>query len=122
MSRYGAFVELVVEQLALLGRPRVRALFGGYGVYHNGCRFAIIADDRLYFKADALTRADFEAIGSSPFTYVARGKPVTLGYFEAPPEVFEDQEAMRRWADRAYEAARRARDRAARGGQGSAKA
>ena len=71
--------------------------------------FALIADDRLYFKADATTRAEFEAKGLSPFSYVVRGKPMTMQYFEAPPEVFEEQEAMRNWVRKAYGAALNAR-------------
>ena len=105
MSRSGEFVELVIEQLALIGRPRVRAMFGGYGVYQDDYIFAIIVDDRLYFKADPITRGEFEAKGLSPFTYVARGKSVTMQYFEAPPEIFEEPETMRSWAQKALGAA-----------------
>ena len=101
-------MELVAEQMAFVGGLRIRAMFGGYGIYQDDCMFALIADDRLYFKADATTRAEFEAKGLSPFTYVARGKSMTMQYFEAPPEVFEEQEAMRSWVQKAYEAALKA--------------
>ena len=83
-------------------------MFGGYGIYQGDCMFALIADDRLYFKADATTRAEFEARGLSPFTYVARGKSMTIQYFEAPPEVFEEQSAMRAWVRKAVETALKA--------------
>ncbi len=108
MSRRSEFVEFVIDQMAPSGRPRVRAMFGGYGLYRNDRIFAIIVDDRLYFKADPVTRAEFEAKGLRPFAYVARGKSVTLQYFEAPPEVFEEPDAMRDWAQKAYGAAIRA--------------
>jgi len=61
-----------------------------------------------HFKADATTRAEFEARGLGPFTYVARGKTLTMQYFEAPPDVFEEQEAMRTWVRMAYETALKA--------------
>lgn len=109
MARRSEFVEFVIDHMACIGRPRARAMFGGYGIYQDDCMFAIIADDRLYFKADSTTRAEFEAKGLSPFTYVTRGKTVTLHYFEAPPEVFEEPEAMRAWAQKAYGAALRAK-------------
>ena len=102
MSRRSKFVEFVTEQMSFIGGLRVRAMFGGYGVYQDDCIFAIIADDRLYFKTDPITRAEFEAKGLSPFTYVARGKSITMQYFEAPPEVFEEPEVMRSWAQKAY--------------------
>lgn len=108
MARRSDFAEFVAEQMAFVDGLRIRAMFGGYGIYQDDCMFALIADDRLYFKADATTRAEFEEKGSSPFTYVARGKSVTLQYFEAPPDVFEEQEAMRTWVQKAYRAARKA--------------
>lgn len=84
-------------------------MFGGYGVYQRDRIFAIIVDERLYFKVDSITRGEFEAKGLSPFTYVARGKTVTMQYFETPPEVFEEPEAMRSWAHKALDAATRAK-------------
>jgi len=109
MPRFNEFVEFVVEQMAPIGRLRVRAMFGGYGIYLDDCFIAIIVDDRLYFKADSVTASEFEAKGLAPFSYMARGKLVTLQYFEAPPEVFEETEAMRLWVQKAYGAAVRAR-------------
>ncbi len=109
MTQYSEFVEFVIEQMASFGSPRARAMFSGYGVYRDDQIFAFIVDDRLYLKVDATSRVEFEAKGLRPFSYVARGKSVTMSYFEAPPEVFEDPEAMRLWAQKAYEAAVRAK-------------
>ena len=108
MPRSRDFVEFVLEQLALFGRARARAMFGGFGIYRDERIFAIIVDDRLYFRTDAATRGEFEAKGLTAFTYVVRGKPVTMPYSEAPAEVFEEPETMQRWALLAYEAAGRA--------------
>lgn len=76
-------------------------MFGGYGIYRNDVMFAIIVDDRLYFKTDGVTSKEFTARGLTPFTYVARGKTITMQYYEAPPEVFEEPEATRTWAEQA---------------------
>lgn len=83
-------------------------MFGGRGVYQNGRMIAILDNDRLYFKADEVSRAEFEAKMLRPFTYRARGRSVSLQYFEAPPEVFDEPEAMAVWMQKAYAAARRA--------------
>jgi DNA transformation protein len=107
MPRSREFVEFVLEQMTLFGHARARAMFGGYGIYRDDRIFAIIVDDRLYFKTDAATRGEFEAKGLGPFTYIMRGKPVTMPYFEAPPEVFEEPDTMRHWARLAYDAAGR---------------
>lgn len=109
MARQSEFVEFVLELLAPLGNVRARAMFGGHGIYRDEVMFAIIVDDRLYFKADAVTRQAFTAQGLAPFTYVARGKTQTLQYYEAPPEVFEEPEAMRHWAQQALDVALKAR-------------
>lgn len=109
MSRYSEFAEFVIEQMAPIGRPQLRAMFGGYGVYKDDRIFAIIVGNKLYFKADSSTRRAFDAKGLRPFTYVSRGKSVVMEYLEAPPEVFEEPEAMRNWAQKAYGAALRAK-------------
>lgn len=108
MARRSDFVEFVAGQMAFVDGLRIRPMFGGYGIYQGDTMFALIADDRLYFKADATTRADFEARSLGPFTYEARGKSMTMQYYEAPPEVFEEQEAMRTWVHKAYTTARKA--------------
>lgn len=109
MSRRSEFVQFVIEQMSFIGGLRIQAMFGGYGVYQDDCIFAIIVDDRLYLKSDHTTRGEFEAKGLIPFTYIARGKSVTMQYFEAPPEVFEGPEAMRSWVQKALGVALRAK-------------
>ena len=103
------FVRLVLELLAPVGEVRARAMFGGYGVYQRETVFAIIVDDRLYFKTDDATRRKFSKLGLDAFTYVARGRRVALRYHEAPPDVFESPEIMRNYALEAIGVARRAR-------------
>lgn len=109
MARHSEFVEFVLELLAPIGAVRARAMFGGFGIYRDDTFFAIIVDDKLYFKADHVTCREFTARGLSPFTYVARGKTLTMQYYEAPPEVFEEAEAMQYWARQAVGAATRAK-------------
>lgn len=101
------FVRLVLELLAPVGEVRSRAMFGGFGIYQRETFFAIVDDDRLYFKTDAAARK-YAALGLEPFTYTARGKTVALRYHDAPPEVFESPEVMRSYALEAIAVARRA--------------
>lgn len=99
------FANLVADQMAFVPDLRIKRMFGGYGVFREARMFALIADDRLYFKSDASSRAAFESKGLGPFTYEARGRTIALGYHEAPPEVFEEADAMRQWVREAWRAA-----------------
>ncbi len=103
------YVSFVIEQMSFIIGLRMRAMFSGHGVYQDDCMFAIIVDDQLYFKCDATTRAEFEAKGLKPFTYVSRGKLVAMQYFEAPPEVFDDVDEMHVWVNKALSVAMHAR-------------
>jgi DNA transformation protein len=96
---------MVADQMAFVPALRITRMFGGYGVFREDRMFALIAQDRLYFKVDARSRPLFEAKGLGPFSYAARGRTHALGYFEAPPEVFEEVDAMRQWAGEAWRAA-----------------
>jgi len=65
-------------------------MFGGYGIFHQGKMFALVADSRLYFKVDDSTRQAFEVAGSARFR--------SMPYYEVPGDVMEDPGGFRRWA------------------------
>lgn len=98
-----------LELLAPLGAVRSRRMFGGHGIYVDDIFIALIAFERLYLKADAQTRPQFERAGCEPFTYDREGEPASLNYLTAPDEAMESPHAMRPWARLALEAALRAR-------------
>lgn len=93
-----------------LGRPSARAMFGGHGLYLDAWMVGLVADDVLYLKTDAKTRARFEAVGSRPFEYASSGreKPVVMSFWEAPADAFDDADALRDWLELAHAAAVRA--------------
>ena len=103
------FVTHCMELLSPLGSVRSRRMFGGHGFYVEDLFLAIIAFERLYLKADAQSRACFQAAGCQPFVYEGQGKPVTMGYFSAPEDAMESPASMQPWARLALEAALRAR-------------
>ncbi len=102
------FKNHVLDLLEPMDGLAVKRMFGGAGVFRDGLMFALMIDDRLYFKADEESHADFEAVGAGPFTYERRGKTVALSYFEAPEDVLDDGDEIIIWAGRAWETARRA--------------
>jgi DNA transformation protein len=103
------FVAHVLELLAPLGAVRARRMFGGHGLYVDALFIALIAVDRLYLKADATSRPAFERAGCTPFSYSRSDRAaVTLGYWSAPDDALDSQQAMAPWARLALAAALRA--------------
>lgn len=110
MANSRDFVDFVLEQMSRFGPVSARRMFGGHGLYIDGLMFAIVVDDRLYLKADAETQPQFAAKSLPPFTYQRADKTaVSVGYFEAPAEVFDDKAEMFDWARLAHMAALRAK-------------
>lgn len=95
-----SFRDFVLDQLAALPELRARAMFGGHGIYAEDRFFAILADDRLYFKVDDTNRAEYLARGMKPFTYEKQGQVMSMNYYEVPPEVLDDRTELVAWARR----------------------
>ena len=102
------FIAYLLEQLAPLGDVRARSMFGGFGIYRGDRMFALVADDTLYIKADAVNRADFESRGLEPFRYEMRGEWKQMSYWQPPAEAMDDREVLCEWARKGCEAADRA--------------
>lgn len=101
------FIGFVQELLEKWGQVNSRRMFGGHGLYYEGLMFAIVMDKCLYLKADAVNRADFEALNLTPFTYPMKGKDVALSYWSAPDAIFDEPAEAVRWAMSAWDAALR---------------
>ena len=109
MAKRSEFVEHVVETMGAFGRVESKAMFGGWGLYHEGVFFALVAEDTLYFKADAQNAAHFDAAGLEPFVYESKvGERLVMSYRQAPPEALESPAVMETWARLGYGAALRA--------------
>ena len=114
-AEYKAFVR---EQLEALGPVRIRAMFGGAGVYLDDFMFGLIAAETLYFKVDDQNRAAFEEEGQEPFVYQPPPKDgqarkgVAMSYFEVPERLYDEPEELVIWARDALSAAMRAKSNA----------
>jgi DNA transformation protein len=103
---FRAFLE---DQMAEFGKVSIKKMFGGAGVYRDGLMFALVADEVLYFKADAESRGAFDALGLAPFTYEASGgKRTIMSYYRAPEVCMDDPAEMTEWCRQGYAAAVRA--------------
>ena len=97
------FVEYALRQLQVLGPVVARKMFGGYGLYCDERFFAVIDNDALYFKVDALSRLDYLAAGMGPFAPLP-GKKMD-GYYEVPLDVLESRVKLEQWGQKALAAA-----------------
>lgn len=101
------YLEHVRERLEASGPLVARRMFGGWGLYRAGLFFALIAEDRLYFKVDDESRGDFERAGAEPFRPFGDER-VSKSYFEVPEAVLGDSRRLAEWSKRALAAAERA--------------
>jgi DNA transformation protein and related proteins len=108
MAYNAGLVEWAAEAMAP-GHVTHRAMMGGATLYCDGTVFAIVDGDTLWFKADAVSDAEWDAAGAERFTYPrADGTLASMNYRRAPDEVMDDADAFRRWARLALEAGARA--------------
>ena len=112
-----SYRDFVLDQLGRVVPPvRSRAMFGGVGLYAGDLFFGLIARDILYFKVDDSNRPDYVARGLGPFLPYGDERE-TMQYYEVPPEVLEDLEQLRPWAEKAVAVARSAKAQRRRGRQ-----
>jgi DNA transformation protein len=109
MAASQSYRDFVLEQLGRVTPVTGKSMFGGVGIYTEGLFFALIAEDRLYFKVSDATRSDFERQRMEPFRPF--GEDHAMGYYEVPADVVEDVAQLRLWAQKAIDVAAAAKRR-----------
>jgi len=99
--------EALKELFKPFGEVVVKRMFGGAGIYAEGLCFAIESDGEVFLKADAASQPDFVAAGSSPFIYVARGRPMPTSFWRLPAIARVEADELVRWTSLGIGAARR---------------
>jgi DNA transformation protein len=107
------FAQYCCELLSTVGPCAARRMFGGYGISTDGLTLAILVDlgqgEKLWLKADPVAIPVFEAAGCQRFTYLAKGKSRSMGYYSAPDAAMESAHDMAPWGRLALQAALNAR-------------
>jgi DNA transformation protein len=101
--------DYVMDALGDIDGIRSRAMFGGEGLYVKDVFFGLIWKGRLYLRVDDAVRPDYESRGSKPFVYSRDGVSRTMNYYEAPVDILEDHDELRRWVERAVRASSEAK-------------
>lgn len=93
-------VDWVTEAMEPVGRVTMRKMMGGATLYCDGTIFAIVANDALWFKADATSDAEWDAAGCERFVVdFGEGKSGTMNYRRASDDVYDDADTLRRWGE-----------------------
>ena len=92
----------VLDRLAPPGEVTARPLFGGHGLYRRETIFGILDRGRLYLKVDEESKGHYLARGMGPFR--PNERQTLKSYYEVPPEVRADPEALLSWAREAIRA------------------
>ena len=95
----------VQEALEPLGTVTMRRMMGGATLYLDGTVFAILDEGEIWFKADSESDAVWDEQGCERFSVTFKdGRVDTMNYRRGPTDVYDDPEAMQRWAALALEA------------------
>lgn len=91
------------DLFAPFGKIVVRRMFGGEGLFRDGLMFAIVHEDRLYFKTGEESRQAFIAEGAGPLFYKFKNaEGVLTSYYELPDRLYDDPEELALWARTAF--------------------
>ena len=102
-------IDWVAEAMEPAGVVTKRAMMGGATLYLDNVVFAIVGFEALWFKADAVSDAEWDAVGAPRFTYeMGEGRTGQLNYRRAPDDVYDDADELRRWGLLAVAAGQRA--------------
>ena len=109
MSIDEGLIAWAEEALAPLGTVTMRKMMGAATLYLDGAVFAICDEGELWFKSDAEADAAWDAEGCERFRVdYGDGRTGTMNYRRAPQDVYDDPDAMQRWAGLALQAGLRA--------------
>ena len=91
------------DLFAPFGKIAVRRMFGGEGLFRDGLMFAIVHEDRLYFKTSEESRQAFIAEGMGPLFYKFKTvEGVLTSYYELPDRLYDDPDELAEWARTAF--------------------
>ena len=95
----------VQEALEPLGTVTMRRMMGAAVLYLDGTVFAVLDDSEIWLKSDAESDGIWDEAGCERFALTLKdGRVETMNYRRAPSDVYDEPEAMQRWAALAVEA------------------
>jgi len=96
-----SFKDFILDQLRELDGVEARRMFGSFGLYRDETFFAIVHKDRLYFKTDQSTVAEYRKRRMKPFR--PNAKQTLKSYYHVPVDIIEDADQLVAWAEKAID-------------------
>lgn len=89
-------IAWVAKAMAPIGAVTHRRMMGGATLYCDGTVFAIVSQDALWFKADAQSDAEWDALGCERIVFDMNGKTASMNYRRAPDAAYDEADELRR--------------------------
>ncbi|AQT60917.1 TfoX/Sxy family protein [Cellvibrio sp. PSBB023] len=102
MSLSNAYLDHVIASLSRVAEVAYRRIFNGAAVYHHGVQFALIVNDRLYFRADDCSRSLYEQQGMHSLQ--PRGVTVQSDFYQLHDSLLDEPDELRHWVRIAIDA------------------
>jgi DNA transformation protein len=90
MPKGNNLLDQITGRLISLGGISSKAMFGGFGIFHEGAMFGIIKGTGLFFKVNDSNRLGYEKAGSNQY------KP--MPYYQVPTDVIDNPDSLLEWA------------------------
>jgi DNA transformation protein len=105
MRDNSSLANYVVEQLSFLGRISSRSIFGGIGIFHEERLLGIVINGALYLHTGEANIEEYVSRGMPQFKPYPNAFDLTTDHHQTPPEVVDNPEELKAWAERALAAA-----------------
>lgn len=102
MSLSNCYLDHVIARLSCVAEVAYRRIFNGAAIYHHGVQFALIVNDRLYFRADDCSRPNYEQQGMHSLQ--PQGVKRQSDFYQLPDSLLDQPNELRRWVRIAIEA------------------
>lgn len=103
MSLSNIYLDHVINRLSQAAEVAYRRIFNGAAVYHHGVQFALILNDRLYFRADDYSRRLYEQQGMHSLQPQGVNQP--SDFFQVPDHLLTRPAELYYWMRIAVDAA-----------------
>jgi DNA transformation protein len=101
-------IDWAAEAMAPVGEVTHRPMMGAAVLYCDGAVFAVVDEDSIWFKADRVSDAEWDALACPRFTFEGKdGEVGSLNYRRAPDGVYDDADEFRQLAALGLAAGRR---------------